>query len=118
MVMFSASELEVVGLVGNKGVEKLKFFTSLRLESLQHASTWFDSLLKLIKSSICKATQAYLDKMETYTDYSLMPVLTKRMSNLEDYPMQSILHGEAIIWCRFMAKILETSRTDELKYVL
>jgi hypothetical protein len=61
-----ASELEVVGLLVSDGKEHLNFFTSLKSYSLQRVSEWFENLLKLMKSSMSKHAQTYLDKLDVY----------------------------------------------------
>ena len=64
---FKASELQVVGFTGSRGIEKLNFFTPLKSYSLQRVSEWFDHLSKIIKSSMSLHTQTYLNKIETYS---------------------------------------------------
>ena len=58
--------LDVTGLVGFQGQEKVTFFTSLASYDLQKSSEWFMNLQKIIKSSLSKHIQTYLTKLEAY----------------------------------------------------
>ena len=125
--IYIAHELEVIGLVNKNKVEQLKLFTTLKLRNDQHAaSKWFDSLVKLMKSSLFRQTQSYLDCLDKYINnnnnngdlFSSMPLLSKRLSDVKESPIQSIILGESLIWCKFMSQIIETNKLDDLKQVM
>lgn len=65
--MLKAHDLEVIGVLGSNGKERLNFFMPLKSYTLQKTSEWFLNFLKLMKSSVCKQTQTYLDRLELFS---------------------------------------------------
>ena len=45
-------------------------------------------------------------------------MLDKRIREADNIPMQIVLLGEAIYWCRGVTKIIETKKFDDFKYIL
>ena len=64
--------MEITGVLGKNGNEKLNFYVSLKSYNLQSITEWFDCLLKLIKSSMCQQAISYLNSLESYkgNDYT------------------------------------------------
>ncbi|CAF0731757.1 unnamed protein product, partial [Brachionus calyciflorus] len=114
----NASELEVTGITGRNGGEKLLFFTSLKSYSLQKPSEWFDNFSKIMRSSLCRHMHSYLDKLEDHADYQTIVSLDKRLGEIKDIPTQIVILGESLIWCKHVTRIIEHKKIDEFKYIM
>ncbi len=118
MYFFLASEIEVIGLLGNNKKERVNFHVPLKSYSLQRVSEWFDCLLRLIKSSLCMHTHSYLNNIESYTDYSNFQTIDKRLNSIKDIPGQIVLMGEALFWCKNVEKIIKNKSFEDFPYVM
>lgn len=117
-MLIVASEIEVIGLFGNNKKERIDFYVPLKSYSLQRVSEWFDCLLRLIKSSMCKHTHSYLNNIESYTDYSNFQTIDKRQDTIKNIPGQVVLMGEALFWCKNVEKIIKNKSFEDFHYIV